>query len=103
MPWCTECDRFLSPSSVRPDGTCPGCRLAVDPGRARPRRSPESSTPEVPAPTGAPVPPSGVAPVGEGDEPLPPVPWHLKLLLAAVALYLGWRAVQGVAWLVERL
>ena len=30
-------------------------------------------------------------------------PWHFKLLMAAVALYLGFRAVQGVDWVLERL
>ena len=34
------------------------------------------------------------------DEPLDPLPWHFKLLLGAVALYLGYRALQGVEWLV---
>jgi hypothetical protein len=33
---------------------------------------------------------------------LEPIPWHLKLLAAAVALYLGWRALQGIEWLVHR-
>lgn len=28
-------------------------------------------------------------------------PWHFKLLLVAVSLYLGWRAVQGVMWVVD--
>ncbi len=32
-----------------------------------------------------------------------PVPWHFKLLVVATVLYLGWRAVQGVVWLMERL
>jgi hypothetical protein len=36
------------------------------------------------------------------DEPLP-VPWHLKALLAAVVLYLGWRAWQGVEWVAQRV
>ena len=31
------------------------------------------------------------------------VPWHFKLLLVATVLYLGWRAVQGVAWVVAHL
>ncbi len=26
------------------------------------------------------------------------VPWHLWVLLAGVALYLGWRVVQGAGW-----
>jgi hypothetical protein len=32
-----------------------------------------------------------------------PLPWHFKLMLGAVVLYLGWRLVQGIAWLVEAL
>ena len=27
------------------------------------------------------------------------VPWHFWLLLAAVVIYLGWRLIQGVEWL----
>ena len=30
-------------------------------------------------------------------------PWHFKLLMAAVALYLGFRAWQGVDWVIDRL
>jgi len=30
-------------------------------------------------------------------------PWHFKLMVAAVVLYLGWRAWQGVDWLIGRL
>ena len=32
-----------------------------------------------------------------------PLPWHFKLLVGAIALYLGWRAFQGVDWLVAQL
>ena len=30
-------------------------------------------------------------------------PWHFKLLMVAVAAYLGFRAVQGVDWVIDRL
>lgn len=30
-------------------------------------------------------------------------PWHFKLLMVAVALYLGFRAYQGAEWLIGRL
>ena len=30
-------------------------------------------------------------------------PWHFKLLLAAATLYLGWRAWQGIDWLVHHV
>ena len=37
------------------------------------------------------------------DAPEVKAPWHFKLLVAAAGAYLAWRAVQGVAWLVERV
>jgi uncharacterized paraquat-inducible protein A len=30
-----------------------------------------------------------------------PVPWHFKFLLAATVIYLSYRAVQGIFWLVH--
>ncbi|MSO79701.1 MAG: hypothetical protein EXQ79_08855 [Acidimicrobiia bacterium] len=38
MPWCTHCDRFLSPSTVRTDGTCPTCGKPADVESGRARR-----------------------------------------------------------------
>ncbi|MCL4433418.1 MAG: hypothetical protein M1399_01400 [Actinobacteria bacterium] len=32
-----------------------------------------------------------------------PVPWHFKLLMVATVIYLGYRTVQGVTWLVHHL
>jgi hypothetical protein len=34
------------------------------------------------------------------EEPVPKAPWHFKLLVAAVAVYLLWRLVQLLAWIV---
>lgn len=125
MPWCTGCDRFLSPSTVTPAGRCPRCDALVEPGRGRaadasPDPAPPAATGAV-GPDGADAPgahvvpdpgPSPAAPVtapgaddrlaGDDETPLP-VPWHFKLLVGAIALYLGWRAFQGIEWLVHRL
>jgi hypothetical protein len=87
VPWCLACDRFLSPSTVRADGTCPSCGRLVDPGRARAAASEPASTTVAPAVEDAPA----------------PVPWHLKLLLVALAIYLAYRAFQGVDWVVSHL
>lgn len=32
-----------------------------------------------------------------------PVPWHFKLMILATIVYLGWRAYQGVGWLVHHV
>lgn len=34
---------------------------------------------------------------------VPKAPWHFKLLLGALTLYLGFRAFQGVEWVLHRL
>jgi hypothetical protein len=33
-------------------------------------------------------------------EELPKAPWHFKLLLVAVVLYLGWRLIQMISWVI---
>jgi hypothetical protein len=70
------------------DGTCPSCGRLVDPGRAQPAAVRE---------------PAAVPARGAVEEPPVPVPWHLKLLLAALAVYLAYRAFQGVEWVITRL
>lgn len=35
-------------------------------------------------------------------EDIPKVPWHFTVLLVALGLYLGWRLLQVVGWIVQR-
>jgi hypothetical protein len=77
VPWCPDCDQYLAPSAVQEDGACPACGQAVDPG--------------------------GLAKDPAAADEHPPIPWHLKLLAAAVVLYLGFRAWQGVEWVLHQL
>jgi hypothetical protein len=83
VPWCDSCDRFLSPSTVKVDGTCPSCGRIVDPGHAHAVEVESADAGEV----------------APDDEALPPIPWHLWLLAGALAVYLGYRAMQGIEWL----
>ena len=32
MPWCETCERFLSPPTVKQDGSCPNCGRPIAPG-----------------------------------------------------------------------
>ena len=80
MPWCTACDRFLSPSSVLTDGSCPACGRPVDAGGAR-LATEVDETAEL------------------DDQEPDALPWHLWLMLAALAVYLGYRAFQGIEWI----
>ncbi len=75
MPWCDDCAKYLTPTALREDGACPTCGRAV------------GETDAADAPDAA---------VAIDDER---APWHFKLLVAAVAVYLGWRLVQMIGWL----
>jgi hypothetical protein len=64
MPWCDPCGRFYNPNTLHADGACPACG-------------------------------SGLADQGAGaPASAQKVPWHFWLLLAGLAIYLGWRLVQ---------
>jgi hypothetical protein len=48
------------------------------------------------------LPPDGTCPTcGRviGELPDTKVPWHFWILVAALVIYLGWRLVQGIEWL----
>jgi hypothetical protein len=85
VPWCDDCARFWSPNSVAEDGTCPTCGRSLD--APRPAHGPIG--------TAADDPTAGMGP----DEIDTRVPWHFWVMVAALCIYLGWRLVQGVAWL----
>jgi len=102
VPWCTECDRFLSPSSVTVAGDCPRCGSPVDPGRARAATTPTGPTTSTSSATSEGDATADGAADAEWVPDLDPIPWHLKLLAGAVAVYLGWRAFQGIEWIVHR-
>ena len=82
MAWCQACERYLTPSTLTSEGTCPGCGKDVQ------------HADKLPVSQGGPA--GSEVPAGAAEER---IPWHFWLLLGAAAVYLGWRAVQGVALL----
>ena len=84
VPYCDVCSRHWTPTSMQADGSCPSC------GKALELRRPLAPTGDVAAPSGE-------------DEARPSAPWHFKVMLLALALYLVWRGVQGLAWIAQRL
>lgn len=70
MPWCERCSRFYNPNSVAPDGTCVNCGADIAP-----------------------------PPTAEEQAEATKVPWHFWLLVVALVIYLGWRLIQGIQWL----
>jgi hypothetical protein len=71
VPWCPDCDRFYNPNTLETDGSCPTCG----------RHLAEDTKPEK---------------IGRfRDEP---TPWHFKVLVVLVSIYLTFRLVQGIVW-----
>ncbi len=99
MAWCESCERYLTPAALDAGGACPSCGAEVEhpfsPQRAG-GVSGSSGEPGTLGPSGAPR-----ASGGSRDAAAQRIPWHFWLLLAAATVYLGWRAVQGVALLLS--
>lgn len=64
MPFCPECDRFYNPNTLTEAGDCPDGHHVADP----------SDPAEAEPPT--------------------PVPWHFKVMLTLLVIYLTWRFIQ---------
>jgi hypothetical protein len=81
VPWCPECDRFYNPNTLLADGTCPSGHVVPDERAVATAEAPAEGKPEK---------------IGRfRDEP---TPWHFKVLLVLVSIYLLFRLVQGIMW-----
>jgi hypothetical protein len=65
MPWCDGCAKYWTPSSVNEDGTCPRCGADL----------------------AGPVPAPGPARPSADEK----APWHFKVMVVALVVYLAYR------------
>jgi hypothetical protein len=86
VPWCDKCAEYRAPKDCNKDGSCPGCGAVL--GTQGALRA-EARSLGLPGP-------------GEVEGEAPKVPWHFKLLMVALVLYLGWRLVDGIQWVLSR-
>ena len=86
MPFCDACDRHWTPTSMRPDGSCPSCGQVLELRQLLPQ-------PAAATETGS----------GADEEAGPKAPWHFKVLLCGLVIYLGWRGVQGLEWVAHHI
>ncbi|MFT3854265.1 MAG: hypothetical protein QM733_16215 [Ilumatobacteraceae bacterium] len=80
MPWCEDCAKYWTPSAMNADGTCPTCGRALEATKAEPITAKNLDLKKLAAGE-------------EGDEESAKAPWHFKLLLVLLALYLTWRVI----------
>lgn len=82
MPWCEACAKYLAPSAMNPDGTCPQCGRVVQVASIHGKVTAKNLDLKKLARSGL-----------DPDDDMT-VPWHFKLLVVALVIYLSWRVIQ---------
>ncbi|HRE01309.1 MAG TPA: hypothetical protein PLV68_08405 [Ilumatobacteraceae bacterium] len=88
MPWCEDCAKYHAPSAMRPDGTCPTCGRVLDAPKPERVTAKNLDLKRLAAGHDADADPNDAS-VDDGS-----APWHFKLLMVLLILYLGWRFYQ---------
>ena len=81
MPWCEDCAKYFAPSAMRADGTCPTC------GRSLESQQPVTKV------TGRSIDLRRLAAGADGTPDDAKAPWHFRLLVVLLAVYLTWRVI----------
>jgi len=79
---------------MRPDGSCPTCGQVLDVRTPfRPAVRPRTPSDEDAGPSSS----------SSSSKAPSKAPWHFKLLLTVLVVYLGWRGVQGIEWVAHHI
>ncbi len=79
MPWCEPCAKYFAPSALTTSGDCPSCGSQALLSDNTKKVTAKNLDLRALAASG-----------GQGAEK---VPWHFKLLVVLLVIYLGWRIV----------
>jgi hypothetical protein len=80
VPWCEDCAKYWAPATMNKDGTCPTCGRVVEAPERQPITAQNLNIRKLA--------------LGADSEVEAKTPWHFKLLMVLLALYLTWRIVQ---------
>jgi hypothetical protein len=83
MPFCTTCARYWTPTAMDRNGSCPVCHRPIDTTSTARNSNTSRSKEKIDLRALA---------AGSSDEDVS-APWHFKLLVSGLVLYLGWRVV----------
>ena len=82
MPWCEDCAKYHAPSAMGDDGSCPSCGRRIEAPHPPPRVTAQNlDLRKLAAGEDA----------ADGEDVS--APWHFKVLMVLLVLYLGWRLV----------
>jgi len=79
MPWCEECAKYLAPSAMQVDGSCPVCLKPIQLPNIHGGLTAKNINIKKLAQS--------------SDEEDVDIPWHFKLLVGALIVYLSWRVI----------
>ena len=79
MPWCEDCAMYLAPSAMLSDGSCPKCFKPIADMSINGQLTAKTINLKKLAQS-------------SGEEDVS-VPWHFKLLVGALIMYLSWRVI----------
>lgn len=82
MPWCEDCAKYYAPSAMTVDGKCPTCGRVIEAPAVKPVVTAKNLDLKKLA-----------AGDDAADDEDASAPWHFKLLMVLLALYLTWRIV----------
>lgn len=89
MPFCEECAKYWAPSAMSADGTCPSCGRELEAPRPASTVSSANAEAKITAKN------LDLKRLAAGDAPddEASAPWHFKLMVVLLVLYIGWRIV----------
>jgi hypothetical protein len=82
MPYCEDCAKYWAPSAMDDDGACPTCHRVLE--QPKPASTITARNLDL----------KKLAAGADGDVADERAPWHFKLLMVMLVVYLGWRIVQ---------
>lgn len=82
MPWCEDCAKYYAPSAMTEEGACPTCGRTIEAATVKPKVTAKNLDLKKLA-----------AGDDAADDDDASAPWHFKLLMVLLALYLTWRIV----------
>lgn len=91
MPFCEDCAKYWAPAAMTPEGACPTCGRELEPPQVASTVTPANAAAKVTA-KNLDLKKLAAGDTDVGDEDAS-APWHFKLLVVLLVLYLGWRIV----------
>jgi hypothetical protein len=87
LPWCDDCSKFWNPPDMGAGQACPSCGRALGPAGGGEEGGPTAPTP------------NGTSSITRAKG----APWHFKLMVLGVTVYMIYRIYWFIEWLPKHI